>query len=106
VPFCHYELAPAPEAALANGLRYQFTPGQSWVLGSLFLVRCADEAVYAVARDGRLTTYTRDGGKQTRPLEGVEDYEWVAREVLQLPNLPVREALAIQTALIRESGRT
>jgi arylamine N-acetyltransferase len=100
-PFCGYDTAPASADALAAGLKFHFTPGQSWVLGKLFLVRCTDDAVFAVARDGRLTTYPRTGGKHSEPVEGAEGYQRIARDVLGLPGLAMREALAVQAGLAR-----
>ena len=101
VAFCAYDLAPATADALAARLLYHFTPGNSWVLGKLFLVRCTDQAVYAVAREARLTTYSRAGGKLSVPLGSTEHYERVANEILGLPDLPMREALAVQAELAR-----
>jgi len=90
-PFCRYELQqPDPQTREAAYQRHH-TPGQSWVVDNLRLIRCAEEEVYAL-RDGQLTHYTPDG-KRTEQVTGKTAHMRVAAEVFGLPGLPIDQAL-------------
>jgi arylamine N-acetyltransferase len=96
-PFCHYDLRePLPEARRAAYLRHH-TPGQSWVVDTLRLVRCREDEVLAF-RDGEFTHYTT-AGKRTERIEGVAAHRRLVDDVFQLPSLPIEEALAAWASL-------
>jgi arylamine N-acetyltransferase len=95
-PFCEYDTNPASAELLEQAYRRHLTPGQSWVVDDVVFNRCSVDAVHML-RGGVLTTFTADG-KHTNPIVGVDEYESVARDILELPGLPVRQAFAMQTA--------
>ena len=90
VPFFEYDTRPASSSLLRQAYLNHMTPGRSWVVFDVILNRCSEDAVHMV-RGGVLTTYTA-AKKELQPLAGVEDYVRVAREVLELPGLPVQQA--------------
>jgi arylamine N-acetyltransferase len=91
--FCAYDLRrPESEARLAAFQRHHQLD-QSWVASSLFMIRCADDAVHVV-RDGTWTRYT-DQGKESVPLTSDGEYVRLATEVFGLPALPIERALRV-----------
>jgi N-hydroxyarylamine O-acetyltransferase len=101
VPFFEYDTRPASSSVLRQAYLNHMTPGRSWVVDDVILNRCSEDAVHMV-RGGVLTTYTAVK-KESQALAGVEDYVRVAREVLELPGLPVQQAFAIRELIERES---
>ncbi len=97
--FCTYDLRPASPEARDAGYQRHHTPGESWVVGSVLLVRSAPEAV-TVYRDGSLTRYTA-GGKQAEAIEGTLAHGRIADEVFGTPSLPIDEARAALAAIQR-----
>lgn len=92
--FCHYELRPLHPGELEAMYQRHHTPGQSWVVDSLRMLRCVDDAVYHY-RDGRLTRYRPDG-KTVESLTEPEAIARVAVELFRLPGPPVLAALQAQ----------
>jgi arylamine N-acetyltransferase len=90
-PFCTYDLDPPDLHMREAAYQQHHTPGQSWVVDSLTLIRCTPEEV-CVLRNAELTRF-RDGGKETRPVEGIADYERLIADVFALPSLPIAEVL-------------
>jgi arylamine N-acetyltransferase len=89
--FCHYDLRPAGGRIREDGYQRHHVPSESWVAGAIVLVRFIGDEVFSI-RDGIFTRY-RDGGKQSRPMRGAEDYEDVVRGVLRLPGLPIADGI-------------
>lgn len=98
-PSCRYDLRPADPAAREAAYQRHQLAGETWVVGSLTLVRCTDEAVHRL-RDDELVSHRRDG-KQVERLVEAADYRRVAAEVFGLPGLPIEEA----RATLAEIGR-
>lgn len=86
--FCRYELGPPDEQLREAAYQRHHTPGESWVVDSLRLVRCLPDEVLSLRRS-ELVRYT-PRGKETRP---ISDPVAVAAEVFDLPDLPVAAAL-------------
>jgi arylamine N-acetyltransferase len=95
--FCHYDLLPADERVREGGYQRHHIPTESWVAGAIVLVRFINDEVFSV-RDGVFTHY-RAGGKQSRSMRGVDDYEEVVRGALQLPALPIADGIEALRAL-------
>jgi hypothetical protein len=66
------------------------TPGASWVVDVLVVIRSGDDVVYSLRGD-QLSRYTA-AGKHVELLTSETEYERVASEVVGLPALPVLEA--------------
>ena len=97
--FCRYDLRPATDEDRHEGYQRHHVPGESWVIGSITLMRYFQTEDEVVAlRDGRFTRY-RSGEKHSAPVEADEDYAHYVREDLRWPELPVLEALAGLRAL-------
>jgi N-hydroxyarylamine O-acetyltransferase len=93
-PFCRYNLNPAAEDERTSGYQGHHTPGQSWVVDRLRLVRC-DETYVASLTDEELVHFTADG-KTTERLSGPADFSRVAADLFRVPGLPIGEALRIR----------
>jgi N-hydroxyarylamine O-acetyltransferase len=89
-PFLVYTLAPASSSLRMAAYQRHHTPGASWVVGGLVLIRSGDDAVYSLRGD-RLSRYTA-AGKHVELLTSDADYERVASDVVELPALPVLQA--------------
>lgn len=96
-PFCRYEFRDQSGAEREAAYRRHHIPRESFVVGELRLVRCTEEAVYAL-RGTELTRHTAQG-KRTEHLAQHADYERVAREVFGLPALPIVEAVTVLAEL-------
>jgi arylamine N-acetyltransferase len=91
--FCPYDLRPADEEVREAGYQRHHIPGETWVIGSITLVRYFDaDGEVIVLRDGRFTRYRPDGKQSLEVVEDA-DYERHVREDVRWPELPVREAL-------------
>ena len=90
--FCPYDLRPADPETREVGYQRHHIPGETWVIGSITLVRYLNGDVLAL-RDGRFTRYGADTSKQT--LEVVSDaaLERHVVEDLGWPELPVANAI-------------
>jgi N-hydroxyarylamine O-acetyltransferase len=94
-PFCVFDLRPAGAPLRAAAYQRHHTPGASWVVGGLVLIRSGADEVYSLRGD-QLSWYT-PAGKHVEQLTSDADYERVASAVLGLPALPVLQArLALQ----------
>jgi arylamine N-acetyltransferase len=93
-PFCRYDLRPADEATREAGYQGHHTPGQSWVVDRLRLIRCDPDFIVSLT-DDELVRFSA-GGKRTERLAGPTDYERVAAEVFRVPALPIAEAMKVR----------
>ena len=94
--FCTYELTePTPDVLEATYQRHH-TPGRSWVVDELRVVRCSETDVKAY-RSGRFTHYTADG-KHSQQVSEPSAVARLVAETFGLPRLPVEEALRAQAA--------
>jgi N-hydroxyarylamine O-acetyltransferase len=91
-PFCTYDLSPASDADRAEAYRRHHTPGQSWVVDTLTLVRSTASVVWAL-RDNRLTHHTA-GGKTISKVDSAAECQRVVAEIFELPSAPTAQALA------------
>jgi arylamine N-acetyltransferase len=89
-PFCSYELLPPDPRQRAAAYQRHHTPGESWVVDDLTLIRLREDEVWSLRR-GQLTQFTADG-KRSEPASRT-DCARLAAEVFEMPNLPVDEAL-------------
>src|SRR5690606_11316760 len=91
--FCQYDLRPASEEERDQGYQRHHIPGETWVVGSITLMRYFDATgeVFAL-RDGRFTHY-REAGKLSLDVTAAADYERHLREDLVWPELPIADAL-------------
>jgi arylamine N-acetyltransferase len=89
--FCTYDLRPPELAVQQAAYQRHHTPGQSWVVGELWMVRCREDAVHAF-RNGRYTQYTG----QAKNVGQIPPEAWssLGRDVFEIPELPVAEAQA------------
>jgi arylamine N-acetyltransferase len=93
-PFCDYDLRPATEEERDAGYQRHHTPGETWVVGGITLMRYFDADGEVVAlRDGRFSRY-RPGARQSIEVTTDADYERHVGEDLRWPELPVIEVLA------------
>lgn len=96
-PFCNYLLAEQSPAMREAAFRRHHQPRESFVISILTVVRCTQDAVYAL-RGTELTCFTSTG-KSTEQLSTSDDYERVAAGHLDLPAMPILEARAVLAAL-------
>jgi N-hydroxyarylamine O-acetyltransferase len=89
-PFCRYELGPPDPHERAAAYQRHHTPGESWVVDDLTLIRLREDEVWSLRR-GQLTHFSSDG-KWSEPASGGTCVR-PAAEVFGMPNLPVAEAL-------------
>ncbi len=92
VPFCRYALRPPDPSEREAAYQRHHTPGESWVVGTLTLIRCEEEQVF-VLRDEELSHFT-NGGKRTERVSEPARYAQLASEVFRLPALPIADGLA------------
>jgi arylamine N-acetyltransferase len=92
VPFCRYALAPPDAAAGAAAYQRHHTVGETWVLGSLTLIRSGEQEVF-VLRNDELSHFT-EGGKRTDRVDGPAAHARLASDVFRLPALPIEAGLA------------
>jgi arylamine N-acetyltransferase len=92
-PFARYDLRPADPEARRQAFQRHHLRGQSWVVDSLRLVRCADDEVHAL-RDGQLTRFT-DDGKHVERITQPSAYARLATDVFGLPGLPIAACLDV-----------
>lgn len=93
-PFCRYELKPADESDLESGYQRHHTPGESWVVDRIRLVRCLENEILSLSDDelSRLTS----AGKQSTSIEGAADYHRLVTDLFGLPALPILESVQSQ----------
>jgi len=101
-PFCRYALEPAGPAERDVGYQRHNTVGESWMLGTVTLIRCEEERVL-VLRDGVFSEF-KASGKSTEPIAGPSRYRELVTQVLQLPGLPIEEAVEAWRALVGARG--
>ena len=87
-PFCEYDLRPADPAAREAAYQRHNTPGETWVLRSIVVVRFPEDGDVLQVGGGHFTRHT-EAGKQSRTLTGRADYIRTVREEMGLPHLPI-----------------
>lgn len=93
-PFCQYDLNPASDADRDAGYRRHHDPAESWVAGSITLVRyMQDEGEVLQVRDGAFTRHTAEG-KHTTRVTDTDQLRHIVAEAMHLPGLPFEEALS------------
>lgn len=92
--YCRYDLRPATPEACDRGYQHHHTPNASWVTGSLTMVRCTEDAVYAL-KDDVLNRHSATG-KSTERIAGEAAFRRVSREIYALPALDIGGALAVR----------
>ncbi len=93
VEFCHYDLRPASEEDRDAGYQRHHIPGETWVVGTITLMRYFDRDGEVVSlRDGRWTRF-REGEKHSAEVLTDAEYEQLVADELRWPELPVVEAL-------------
>ena len=90
-PFCTYDLRLPGERARAAAYQRHHIPGESWVVDTLSLIRCTEDAVWSLR--GTQLTHITAAGKTVESLDTSESYRRAAAEVFQLLNLPITAAL-------------
>jgi arylamine N-acetyltransferase len=91
-PFCRYELRPPDPLTRAAAYQRHHKLGETWVTGSLTLIRCGETEVL-VLRDEELSRFTA-AGKRTDRISTLTDYARVAAETFGLPALPITEGVS------------
>jgi N-hydroxyarylamine O-acetyltransferase len=89
-PFCRYRLRPPDPREREAAYQRHHTPGESWVVGDLTLIRLREDEVRAL-RNRQLSRFTADG-RRSEPVEEAACAR-LAAEVFGMPGLPVEEAL-------------
>lgn len=92
-PFCVYDLEPKSEAELHPGYVGHHTPGRGKFLSELVLVRCDHRGVYRL-RNRELVHFSEDG-MRAETLTTREEYLRAAREVFEMPELPILDAMRV-----------
>jgi arylamine N-acetyltransferase len=96
-PFCRYALESAEPAERDVGYQRHNTVGESWMLGTVTLIRCEEERVLVV-RDDQFSEF-KASGKSTETIAGLSRYRELVTEVLRLPGLPIEEGVEAWRAL-------
>jgi arylamine N-acetyltransferase len=92
VEHCSYDLRPATEEVRDAGYQRHHIPGETWVIGSITLMRYFDvEASVVALRDGRITLYDGEG-KQSAEVQSDDELARRVVEDLRWPELPVVRA--------------
>jgi N-hydroxyarylamine O-acetyltransferase len=103
-PFCRYALRPPEPATREAAYQRHHTPGETWVTGSLTIIRCEEEQV-VLLRDEELS-YLSAAGKRTEHVSTLADYARVAAEGFKLPALPIAEGVgAWREAVARPASK-
>ncbi len=90
-PFCMYDLRPASAEDRWNGYQRHNVSGETWVTSSVTLVCFRGDEVLQL-RDGRFTRHTTTG-RQSEAISSRDEVVHVVRDVMQLPNLPIDQAI-------------
>jgi N-hydroxyarylamine O-acetyltransferase len=96
-PFCRYALEPAGPAERDVGYQRHNTVGESWMLGTVTLIRCEEERVL-VLRDGVFSEF-KASGKSTEAIADLGRYRELVTQVFQLSGLPIEEGVEAWRAL-------
>jgi arylamine N-acetyltransferase len=90
-PFCRYDLRPAGEHDADVAYQRHHTPGESWVVDKIRLIRCREDAVISLFGD-ELVRFT-DTGKQTERVGDPARLAELVRDVFLLPEMRLPETL-------------
>jgi N-hydroxyarylamine O-acetyltransferase len=88
---CRYDLGPLDLDRQYIAYQHHQTPGATWVLDKIRLIRCEDDAVYSLTGP-ELTTITT-AGKRTDHLTDLPEYTQLTAETFCLPDLPINKAV-------------
>jgi arylamine N-acetyltransferase len=97
--FCTYDLRPSDAESREAAYQRHHIPGESFVASEFVLIHCQEDEVW-VLRNG-LFTHHRSSGKRSRRISTSEELEQLARDVFQLPDLPVHEGVMALEALMQ-----
>lgn len=95
--YCRYDLRPAADSDREHGYQHHHVPNASWVTGTLTMVRCTEDAVYAL-RDDSLTHYTAQG-KRMYTIADADACRKAVIEIYGLTALDIDGALAMRRML-------
>ena len=84
---CRYDLSPLDLDRQYAAYQHHQTPGATWVLDKMRLIRCEDDAIYSLTGN-ELTTITT-AGKRTEQITDLASYTRVAAAHFRLPSLPI-----------------
>ena len=101
-PFCRYALRQPDPAAFEAAYQRHHTPGETWVTGSLTIIRCEEEQV-VLLRDEELSHFST-AGKRSERISTLADYARVAAETFKLPALPIAEGVGAWRETIARWG--
>jgi len=101
-PFCRYALGGCEPEEQEAAYRRHHLPGESWVTGSLRLIRCEEDRVLSL-HDDELVHFT-PAGKRAERVEGAARYRQLAAELFRLPGLPIVEGLRARSELAGHPG--
>ena len=101
-PFFSYDLRVPDDDAVEEAYQRHHTPGQSWVVDDLFLVRSSEVDV-KVFRNQQFTHYTQDG-KHSERITDPAAIAHLVSDVFALPKLPIAESLRAQAAFAHTRG--
>ena len=87
---CRYDLSPLDPERQYIAYQHHQTPGATWVLDKIRLIRCEDDVVYSLTGP-ELTTVTT-AGKRTDQLTTLAAYASLAAETFGLSRLPLTDA--------------
>jgi N-hydroxyarylamine O-acetyltransferase len=99
--FTRYDLGQPTEERRIAAYQRHHTFGESWVVDTLRMVRCEDDAVYS-ATGNELTSFTPQG-KRTERLTSLAAYERIAG-LFHAPNLPLAEAMRARPGFVPSVG--
>lgn len=101
-PFCRYALGPPDLEAQATAYQRHHTPCQTWVTGSLTLIRCEEERV-VVLRDETLSSFG-SAGKRSERIATAAEYARAVAETFALPALPIADGIAAWRENVARAG--
>jgi len=91
VPFCQYDLRPLDPRDGAAAYQRHHTPGQSWVVDNLVIIRCLQDQVL-VLRDREFTRFT-PGSKVSQTIAEPKSRAQLVARAFGLPDLPAEAAI-------------
>jgi N-hydroxyarylamine O-acetyltransferase len=87
---CRYDLGPLDQERQSIAYQHHQTPGATWVLDKIRMIRCEDDAVFSLTGP-ELTTITPNG-KRTDQITTLAAYASLAAETFGLSHLPLTDA--------------
>lgn len=96
-PFCRYDLRPAGDDAFATAYQAHHTPGQSWVVDRLRVIRIRENELLTLF-ENEFTRFAPDS-KHSEIIPDSATLQLVVRNILGLPGLPTSQYLASRADL-------